>query len=327
MRRRPEQSTIIDDVVAGQPQKFLPSYMHRGSIVTNGSHAYLSTINLRIRKQKRFATCLESRVQGQDKVIRRVHVPVPDCRRLLPYMSTAMPNLEVLRTLIPEGAKVDIGAIDTGKEFMVGFACVRSDREGPKFTYTVRVKTRAVYQPSNRRQGEAKGLRHNTVIHSPKGGEARLIPPRLVEDGLLATSQAIALYETKLESLDNDPKNRVKQIWTSEYLQLSSFYNKHNRHQKSEAHSKRATVAEMDISSDRIFKAMGTHLHNRKLGKDEPKRIGIIAIGYDGNSGFSTVSKGHQASLHNTFLKHFLPRVISFLFFLDEYLVQQETNR
>ncbi|GJJ79176.1 hypothetical protein EMPS_11535 [Entomortierella parvispora] len=295
-RRIPDATNLV----RGQPKNFLPSYLHRGSIVTNGSHAYLSTVDLRIRKQQRFITEIFEEGGG----FRRRHVLSPDNRKLLPNLSTAVPSQESLTAMFPDTTRVDIGAIDLGKEFMVGFACKRYDSDD--FIYTISAKTRAVYQPSNRRRSEVNRLKNNTIIDIPVGESAKLIPPRKFTPGMTTTGQAIAMYETRLESMDNNPKGRIQEKLTPEYHLLSSFYNKGHRHQKSEAQTKRATTAELDILTNHILTAMGTHLRVQEDGQPRPR--GVISIGQDGKRGFSSVSKGYEMSKHNTFLDHFVPR-------------------
>ncbi|GJJ77921.1 hypothetical protein EMPS_10280 [Entomortierella parvispora] len=228
----------------------------------------------------------------------------PDNRKLLPNLSTAVPSQESLTAMFPDTTRVDIGAIDLGKEFMVGFACKRYDSDD--FIYTISAKTRAVYQPSNRRRSEVNRLKNNTIIDIPVGESAKLIPPRKFTPGMTTTGQAIAMYETRLESMDNNPKGRIQEKLTPEYHLLSSFYNKGHRHQKSEAQTKRATTAELDILTNHILTAMGTHLRVQEDGQPRPR--GVISIGQDGKRGFSSVSKGYEMSKHNTFLDHFVPR-------------------
>jgi len=257
-------------------------------IFTNGWSLYLSAVDLRKRTQQRFVT--ELRIDPSDGMWHRYHVLAPDCRRLLPSISTAIPDAVSLASRFPDTTKVDVGALDLGKEFMVGFACRRYDRSG--FIYTIKAKTKAVYQPTNKARRERENVKGNTTITT----SAPLTPAPL------QVEQAVALYESSLSSLEDDVAGRINQEKQPGYREYDSFYNKHGRHQKTEAQAKRARQAELDVLTNHILTAMGTHT----VRSQDPSRRGLILIG---TGGFSAMSKGHQTSLHNSFLKHFLPRV------------------
>ncbi|KAF9943742.1 hypothetical protein BGZ72_003462, partial [Mortierella alpina] len=56
MRQRPDEQRLVDNPRPGQPRNLLPSYMLRGTIVTNGRSLQLTAVDLRIRAKKRFKT-------------------------------------------------------------------------------------------------------------------------------------------------------------------------------------------------------------------------------------------------------------------------------
>ncbi|KAG0217644.1 hypothetical protein BGW41_000529, partial [Actinomortierella wolfii] len=64
---------------------------------------------------------------------------------------------------------------------MVGFACRRHDRS--QFVYTLKAKTKAVYQPTNRARRERENFKENTTIKVQAPAQAE---------------QAVAMYESSL---------------------------------------------------------------------------------------------------------------------------------
>jgi hypothetical protein len=284
---QPAVDTQIQQPAPNQPVNVLPSFLLRGMIVTNGRTLYLSAVDLRKRARQRFVT--ELRVDPNDGMLRRHHVLAPDRWRLLPSISKAIPDPESLSDLFPDTTKVDVGALDLGKEFMVGFACRRYDRPG--FVYTTKSKSKAVYQPTNKAQRERERAKESATITR----QAPFPQARQLE-------QTVSFYESSLSSFGNNAINRISQERQPEYRQYDSFFNKHGRHQKTEAQAKRARRSEFDVLTSHILTAMGTHTARSQ----DPSRRGLILVG---TGGFSALSKGHQMSLHNSFLSHFLPRV------------------
>ncbi|KAG0245972.1 hypothetical protein DFQ27_003086, partial [Actinomortierella ambigua] len=156
----------------------------------------------------------------------RSHVIAPDQRRLLPSIATAIADEESRDRLLGEdNEKVDIGAIDLGKAFMVGFACRRHDRKD--FVYTIKANTKAVYQPLNKARGEAESVKQKATITQKNGPEVSL------ED-----------FELSLVSLAANPIRRILQEHHTDlkdaYTEYSAFHNKHGRHQKRQAQAQRA---------------------------------------------------------------------------------------
>ncbi|KAF8924128.1 hypothetical protein BGZ47_004194, partial [Haplosporangium gracile] len=206
MNLRPAASTQINQPVHNQPVNLLPSFLLRGMIVTNGRSLYLSAIDLRKRAQQRFVT--ELRIDPSDGMLHRYHVLAPDHRRFIPSISTAIPDPVSLSNLFPDNTRVDVGALDLGKEFMVGFACRRYDRN--PYIYTVKAKTKAVYQPTNKARGERERVKGSTTITRTVMDPHTQAPIPVEED--------IALYESSLRSFDNNASGRIIQESQPEYL-------------------------------------------------------------------------------------------------------------
>ncbi|CAO3563939.1 unnamed protein product [Mortierella alpina] len=222
MDKRPHEQCIIHDPQPGQPRNVLPSFLLRGMIVTDGRSLHLSAVNLRIRSRRRFMTELVT--NPTDGHIYRHHVLAPDPYRLLPAISTAIPDENARSSFFfPDISKVDIGALDLGKEYMAAFSCTRYDR--PEFIYSVQAKTKAVYQPTVKAAKELEARLDKTTIRHNSEGRDQV--------------EAITVYQSGLISLNTDPLQRIEQEKKDEFLQLSSFYNKHGEHQKRQAHSKR----------------------------------------------------------------------------------------
>ncbi|KAG0201612.1 hypothetical protein BGX28_005602 [Mortierella sp. GBA30] len=210
-------------------------------VVTNGRSLHLSTVDLRLHFGQCFVTELVN-IPDDGRVYRH-HVLAPDRYRLLPGISTAIPDDDARSRLLPDTTKVDIGAIDLGKEFMAAFACRRYDK--PDFIYTVHIKNKAAHQPTVLAEKELEGRKDSTtIIHSDHN------PPY---------EEAIAVYESRLSSLDADPKYRREQEQTDEYRQYSGFYNNQGQQQKRQSQAKRARRGEFDVLTSRILTAMGTH--------------------------------------------------------------------
>ena len=281
MDQRPNKDRVVINPKPGQPTNLLPSYLLRGMIVTNGRSLRLPVVDLRLRKGKRFM--MELITDPNDGTVYRRHVLAPDPYRRLPSLVTAIPDQAILSRLFPDISKVDVGAIDLGKEFMAAFACRRYNRAD--FIYTVHAKTKAAYQPTTKAAKELERCLDNGTIACVRGNES-----------------AIAVYESALPSLSSDPMRRVLVEQTDEYRQYAAFYNNHGRQQKRREQAKRARCGEFDVLTNHILTAMGTH----RVRAQDPDRRGLILIGL---GGFSATSKGHRTSLHNSFLRHFLPRV------------------
>ncbi|CAO3574002.1 unnamed protein product [Mortierella alpina] len=139
MDKRPHEQCIIHDPQPGQPRNVLPSYLLRGMTVTDGRSLHLSAVNLRIRSRRRFMTELVT--NPTDGHIYRHHVLAPDPHRFLPAISTAIPDEHARSSFFPDISKVDIGALDLGKEYMAAkFSCTRYDR--PAFMQYTQYKQR-----------------------------------------------------------------------------------------------------------------------------------------------------------------------------------------
>lgn len=123
-------------------------------------------------------------------MVYRCHVLAPDPYRHLPSVATAIPDQAALSRFFPDVSKVDVGAIDLGKEFMAAFACRRYDRAD--FIYTVHAKTKAAYQPTTKAAKELERCLDNGTIAHVGGNES-----------------AIAVYQSALPSLSSDPMHRV----------------------------------------------------------------------------------------------------------------------
>ncbi|KAG0220863.1 hypothetical protein BGW42_008611, partial [Actinomortierella wolfii] len=117
MNSRPLPERVIpnQNLRPGQPHNLLPSFILRGMIVTDGRTLYLSAIDLRKRAKERFITKVT--LNTTDGRWYRQHVLAPDNRRLLPNISTAISSSATRTELFPDSTKIDIGAIDLGKEF------------------------------------------------------------------------------------------------------------------------------------------------------------------------------------------------------------------
>ncbi|KAG0030533.1 hypothetical protein BGZ81_002547, partial [Podila clonocystis] len=251
MDRRPNEDHVIINPKPGQPTNLLPSYLLRGMIVTDGRSLHLSAINLQLRKGKRFMT--ELTTNSNDGMVYRHHVLAPDPHRCLPSLTTAIPDQAALSQLFPDVSKVDVGAIDLGKEFMAAFTCRRYDR--PDFVYTVHAKTKALYQPTNKAAKELERCLDNSTVTHVAGNES-----------------AISVYQSALPSLRSDPKHRVLLEQTDEYQQYAAFYNNHGRQQKRKEQAKRARCGEFDVLTNHILTAMGTH---------RARSLGYIVLGID----------------------------------------------
>ncbi|KAG0217585.1 hypothetical protein BGW41_000554, partial [Actinomortierella wolfii] len=170
MNGRPLAERVIpnQNLRPGQPHNLLPSFILRGMIVTDGRTLYLSAINLRKRAKERFITKVT--LNTTDSRWYRQHVLAPDNRRLLPNISTAISSSATRTELFPNSTKIDIGAIDLGKEFTVAFACTRHD--SPNFMYTIKAKSKALYQPMNkaRKEGEMVKAQNTINVQTPAAG-------------------------------------------------------------------------------------------------------------------------------------------------------------
>ncbi|KAF9965015.1 hypothetical protein BGZ73_001634, partial [Actinomortierella ambigua] len=156
-----EQVVPNQDLRPGQPYNLLPSFLLRGMIVTDGRTLKLSAIDLRKRAKERFITRVT--LNPTDGRWYRQHVLAPDSRRLLPNLSTAIPDIATRTQLFPNRTKVDIGAIDLGKEFAVAFACRRYDSSN--FLYTIKAKNKALYQSTNKARKEGELVKANSTIN------------------------------------------------------------------------------------------------------------------------------------------------------------------
>ncbi|KAF9573848.1 hypothetical protein EC968_007919 [Mortierella alpina] len=286
MDQRYDEQCLIHDPRPGQPRNLLPSYLLRGMIVTDGRSLNLSAVDLRIRSRKRFMTELVS--NPSDGHIYRQHIMAPDPHRYLPNISSAIPDVAARASFFPDTSKVDIGALDLGKEYMAAFSCTRYDR--PDFSYSVQAKTKAVYQPTVKAAKELETRLDSTTISHRSEGTDHV--------------EAITVYQSGLTSLGTDPSQRVVQEKQDGYRQVSAFYNKHGEHQKRQAHSKRGRRGDFDVLTNHILTAMGTH----EARSEDPDRRGLILVGL---GQFSPTSKGYQASVHGSFLRHFVPRARS----------------
>ncbi|KAF9967519.1 hypothetical protein BGZ73_000517, partial [Actinomortierella ambigua] len=213
----------------GQPHNLLPSFLLRGMIVTDGRKLYLSAIDLRKKAKQRYITKVT--FNPVDNLFSRQHVLAPDNRRLLPSISTAIPSAMDLHQHFPDLNKVDVGAIDLGKAFMVGFACHRHD--SPGFLYTIKAKTKAAYQPTNRARKEAEAVK---VVSTVLVQEPSVDNPGTFVESRVGVQQ----YELSLSTLDSHPATRISEEDSASYNHLTKFYNGHGRQQKQAAQASRA---------------------------------------------------------------------------------------
>ncbi|KAG0027663.1 hypothetical protein BGZ82_008814, partial [Podila clonocystis] len=121
MDRCLNEDHVIINPKPGQPANLLPSYLLHSMIVTDGHSLHLSVIDLQLRKGKCFM--MELTTDSNDGMVYHCHVLAPDPYRHLPSITTAIPDQATLSQLFPDISKVDVGAIDLGKEFMAAFAC------------------------------------------------------------------------------------------------------------------------------------------------------------------------------------------------------------
>ncbi|KAF9281856.1 hypothetical protein BGZ74_002261 [Mortierella antarctica] len=217
MDQHPNEDRVVINPKPGQPTNLLPSYLLHGMIVTNGRSLHLSAIDLQLHKGKHFMS--DVIINPDDGMVYRCHVLAPDPYHHLPSVATAIPDQAALSRFFPDISKVDVSAIDLGKEFMAAFACRRYDRAD--FIYTVHAKTKAAYQPTIKAVKELERCLDNGTITHVGGNES-----------------AIAVYQSALPSLSSDPMHRVLIEQTDEYRQYAAFYNNHGRQQKHQEQAK-----------------------------------------------------------------------------------------
>ncbi|KAG0247523.1 hypothetical protein DFQ27_001892, partial [Actinomortierella ambigua] len=197
-------------------------------------------------------------------------------------------------------------------EFMVGFACKRHDT--PRFVYTIKAKTKAAYQPTNKARREAEAVKAASTM-------TVLTPVPNTPKTFIESKEGVQQYELSLSTLETDTVSRIREEDGVNYTRLTGYYNKHGRHQKREAQASRARKGEFDVLTNHILTAMGTHR------SQDPHQRGLILIG---TGGFCATSRGHQTSLHGSFLRHFLPRArgLGYLVMgIDEYYTSRRCPR
>lgn len=238
MDQHPNEDHVVINPKPGQPTNLLPSYLLHGMIVMNGCSLHLSAIDLQLRKGKHFMTELITDPNDGTVYCHHVLAPNPYCHLL--SLATAIPDQATLSQLFPDISKVDVGALDLGKEIMAAFACRRYN--WAEFIYTVHAKTKAAYQPTTKAAKELERCLDNGTIAHVRGNES-----------------AIAVYKSALPSLSLDPMRRVLVEQTDEYQQYAAFYNNHGRQQKWQEQAKWAHCGKFDVLTNHILTMMGTH--------------------------------------------------------------------
>lgn len=112
---------VVINPKPGQPTNLLPSYLLHGMIVMNGCSLCLPVVNLQLCKGKHFM--MELITDLNDGTVYCHHILAPNPYHCLPSLMTAIPDQAILSQLFPDISKVDVGAIDLRKEFMVAFTC------------------------------------------------------------------------------------------------------------------------------------------------------------------------------------------------------------